>query len=117
EAYVLEKMDVQLKEKVQADLQKKLNVQINKLDFSFKKEMEWTPENLKQIDVYLEKADRRSSNEEKGVVNEIDKVEIMNKENEEKQEKHNIEKVTQWLTKKWGIEKDYPMLYCEGIEE
>ncbi|HLR01354.1 MAG TPA: stage III sporulation protein AF [Virgibacillus sp.] len=117
EAYVLEKMDVQLKEKVQADLQKKLNVQINKLDFSFKKEMEWTPENLKQIDVYLEKADRRSSNEEKGVVNEIDKVEIMNKENEEKQEKPNIEKVKQLLTKKWGIEKDELTIYWEGSEE
>src|SRR5699024_2732758 len=117
EAYVLEKMDVQLKEKVQADLQKKLNVQINKLDFSFKKEMEWTPENLKQIDVYLEKADRRSSNEEKGIRNEIDKVEIMNKENEEKQEKPNIEKVKQLLTKKWGIEKDELTIYWEGSEE
>src|SRR5699024_9187920 len=55
ELYVVEKIDVQLNEKVHADLQKKLNVHINKLAFSFKKEMECTPENLKQIDVYLEK--------------------------------------------------------------
>ena len=117
EAYVLEKMDVHLKEKVQTNLRKSLNVQIDKLEFSFEKEMEWTPENLKQINVYLETADRHASNEEKGVINDIDQVDIMNKENLKKEEAPNIEKVKQLLTKKWGIEKDEVTIFWEGRKE
>lgn len=117
EAYVLEKMDVHLKEKVQTNLRKSLNVQIDKLEFSFEEEMEWTPENLKQINVYLETADRHASNEEKGVINDIDQVDIMNKENLKKEEAPNIEKVKQLLTKKWGIEKDEVTIFWEGREE
>src|SRR5699024_7911160 len=54
EGYVVDKMHVHLKEKVQTKLQKSLNEQIDKLECSFEEELESSPENLEQINVVIE---------------------------------------------------------------